>query len=103
MASEFEAPGRAGTAALLPVPFILALSGMVALPQVRREWHVLAAFLGAAALLAVWWAVLYPRRRTFKVEVVLRKQHYLQACAQGAVFLYWGLYWPQVYASFHLL
>jgi hypothetical protein len=32
------------------------------------------------------------------VEVVLKKQHYLQACAQGSVLLYWGWYWPPVYA-----
>ena len=30
--------------------------------------------------------------------MVLRKQHYLQACAQGSVLLYWGWYWPPVYA-----
>jgi hypothetical protein len=35
--------------------------------------------------------------------VVLRKQHYVQACAQGSVLLYWGWYWPQVYESAHLL
>jgi hypothetical protein len=33
-----------------------------------------------------------------KVEVVLKKQHYLQACAQGSVLLYWGWYWHPVYA-----
>jgi hypothetical protein len=32
------------------------------------------------------------------VQIVLRKQHYLQACAQGSVLVYWGWYWPQVYA-----
>jgi hypothetical protein len=30
--------------------------------------------------------------------VVLKKQHYLQACAQGSVLLYWGWYWPPVYS-----
>jgi hypothetical protein len=33
-----------------------------------------------------------------KVEVVLKKQHYLQACAQGSVLLYWGWYWHPVYS-----
>jgi len=28
---------------------------------------------------------------------VARKQHYIQAMAQGSVLLYWGWYWPQVY------
>ena len=34
----------------------------------------------------------WPRPSTH-VEVVLRKQHYLQACAQLSVFVYWGWYW----------
>jgi hypothetical protein len=63
---------------------------------------VLAAFLGAAVMLCAWNAVLLVsarrRGRTLTLEVVLRKQHYLQACAQGSVLLYWGWYWPQVYA-----
>ena len=39
-----------------------------------------------------------PGGRTLELEVVLRKQHYVQACAQRAVLLYWGWYWPPVYA-----
>ena len=35
--------------------------------------------------------------------VVLRRQHYLQACAQGSVLLYWGWYWRPVYDSAHLI
>jgi hypothetical protein len=31
------------------------------------------------------------------LDVSLRKQHYLQACAQGSVLLYWGWHWPPVY------
>ena len=34
---------------------------------------------------------------------MLRKQHYLQACAQGSVLLYWGWYWREVYDSAHLI
>ncbi len=41
--------------------------------------------------------------RNLSVEVVLRKQHYIQACAQGSVLLYWGWYWPEVYSSAHLI
>ena len=37
------------------------------------------------------------------LDVVLRKQHYVQACAQSAVFLYWGWYWREVYDSVHLI
>src|SRR4030095_1294529 len=41
--------------------------------------------------------------RKLTLEVVLRKQHYLQACAQGSVLVYWGWYCPQVYQSAHLI
>jgi hypothetical protein len=37
------------------------------------------------------------------VEIVLRKQHYLQACIQGSLFVYWGWYWRQVYDSAYLI
>lgn len=36
-------------------------------------------------------------RRIFTLEVVLRKQHYVQACAHTSIFLYWGWYWRPVY------
>jgi hypothetical protein len=56
-------------------------------------------FLIAALALAVWNAALFAiTRRTPTIEIVLRKQHYVQACAQGSVLLYWGWYWPPVYA-----
>ena len=37
------------------------------------------------------------------MAVVFRPQHYIQACAQGALFLYWGWYWREVYDAAHLL
>jgi hypothetical protein len=65
------------------------------------------AFVGAAVALLVWSAliaVISARNgRTLGIEVVLKKQHYIQACSQGAVLLYWGWYWSPVYESFHLI
>jgi hypothetical protein len=83
---------------LLPLMFTACLAGLAFL----RNKTLLAAFLGAAAVLCLWNAVLFflvrrsGRRLTF--EFVAKKQHYLQACAQGSVLLYWGWYWPPVYA-----
>ena len=37
------------------------------------------------------------------LEIVLRRQHYLQACQQGAVILYWGYYWREVYHAAPLI
>ncbi len=107
---------RAGTSAmcpggfrvvLLPLAFICALAACGFLTPARQSQKTLAAFLGAAAILLIWNAalLLWTRHtgRTLKLEIVLRKQHYLQACAQGSVLLYWGWYWPQVYTSAHLI
>ena len=62
---------------------------------------------GAAIVLGSWNVALFvAARRTGRrltIEVVARTQHYLQACAQGSVLLYWGWYWPQVYESAHLI
>lgn len=87
---------------LLPLGFTFVLAALALAPGVRENPKAVAAFLGAAGTLAAWNAVLLwqTRRsgRTPAIEVVLRKQHYVQACAQTAVLLYWGWYWPPVYA-----
>jgi hypothetical protein len=43
------------------------------------------------------------QRRRFKLEIVLRKQHYVQACAHASILLYWGWYWRTVYESAFLI
>jgi hypothetical protein len=91
----------------LPLVFALGLAGFCLLEPVRQNPRVLWSFLGAAAALMVWDVLLLnlalSRGRTFMLEIALRKQHYVQACAQGAVLLYWGWYWRQVYASAHFI
>jgi hypothetical protein len=92
---------------LLPLAFTFGLACLALLPPVRQSPRLLITFLGAAAALCAWNAILFvwTRRsgRTLTFDVVLRKQHYLQACAQASVLLYWGWYWPQVYASAYLI
>ena len=87
---------------LLPLAFALGLAGLAFLLPVRGNPKTFAAFLGAAAVLCAWNGVLFvwirSRKRTLGVEVVLKKQHYLQACVQGSLLAYWGWYWPPVYA-----
>src|SRR5215831_16417501 len=87
---------------LVPLLFTAALSGLIALPAVHRNPRVLWSFAGVCGALCIWNAALvfWPggRERTLLVEVFPKRQHYLQACAQGSVFLYWGWYWPPVYA-----
>jgi hypothetical protein len=98
--SPHRAPG-------LPLVFILGLVAFGFLDSVRQNPRLLWSFLGAAAALAAWNAALLVSAlrtgRTLTLEIVLRKQHYLQACAQGSVLLYWGWYWREVYDSAHLI
>jgi len=91
----------------LPVVFALALASFCLLGSIRQNPRVLWSFLGAAGALIAWDVLLFnvarSRGRAFTVEIVLRKQHYIQACAQGSVLLYWGWYWHEVYASAHFI
>jgi hypothetical protein len=89
-------------ALLLPFAFTFCLAGLTLLGAVRRNPKVIEAFLGAAAVLCLWNAVLLVlaqrTQRKLTLEFALRKQHYVQACAQIAVLAYWGWYWRPVYA-----
>jgi hypothetical protein len=54
----------------------------------------------AGGALVLWNAQLLTapayRGRGLRVDVDLRKQHYVQACAHASIFLYWGYYVPWV-------
>jgi hypothetical protein len=75
-------------ALLLPLAFVAGLAAF--------------GFLAAAGALFAWWLPLlvwvHRSGRILTLEVVLKKQHYLQACVQSLLLLYWGWYWPPVYA-----
>jgi hypothetical protein len=98
-----------GSSRLLVIPLALTalLASFTLLPAVRQSPRLLWSFLGTCALLALWNAALLAdvrrRGRILRLEMLARKQHYLQACAQGSVLLYWGWYWRQVYDSWHLI
>jgi hypothetical protein len=98
---------RPAYALALPLIFTLALAGMGALPTIYRNPNLAWSFWGTAGALLVWnaWLLAASRAhaRTLTLELVARKQHYLQACAQGSVFLYWGWYFREVYDSAHLI
>jgi hypothetical protein len=87
--------------------FTLGIVALSMLPSVRQHTNLWRAFIGAGAALFVWNAglLIHALRngRMLSLDVVLRKQHYLQACAQGSVLLYWGWYWRQVYDSIPLI
>jgi len=89
--------------ALLPFVFAFGLGGFGFFPAVRSNGRLLAAFLVASAVLCLWNLVLLLSGRVLTLGVSLKKQHYMQACVQVSVLLYWGWYWPQVYASVYLI
>ena len=87
--------------------FILGFASFGFIDTVRANPRLFWSFIGAAAVLLVWSAVLFQsarrRGRTLTLEFVPRPQHYLQACLQTAIYAYWGWYWPQVYESYYLI
>ena len=100
------APARrlsAGRALAIPLFFTFLLAAFSAVPSVREHSRLFWSLTGAVAALLAWNVVLYAvahrQRRTLALRIELRKQHYLQACAQSAVLLYWGWYWREVYAA----
>ena len=80
-------------ARLLPSGLVLALWALVLLPAVRGDARLTASVLGAGVVLILWSAFLFARAarggRAFTLDVAFRKQHYVQACAQLSVLLYW--------------
>src|SRR5229473_510235 len=98
---------RAHQALAIPFFFTLVLVGFSGPPAVREHSGLLWSFWGAAAALLAWTVILLatvrPHGGTLAVRIELRKQHYLQACAQSAVLLYWGWYWREVYAAAGLI
>jgi hypothetical protein len=72
-----------------------------AAPGVR--WTLLTASVAIVAWNALLVAAAHRGGRTHAVEIVLRRQHYVQACAQGSVLLYWGWYWRPVYDAAALI
>jgi len=65
------------------------------------------AFLGAGATLLAWTTGLYVRGRrrgrSLSLRIAIYKHHWVQACAQIVVILYWGWYVHFVYAFIPLI
>ena len=90
-------------ASLVPLAFTATLGALSLLPQAAGNPALRWTLLAAALVLGVWHALLAWLRPAVRVLVALRPQHYVQACAQGSILLYWGWYWREVYDSAHLL
>ena len=91
---------------LLNAAFVFGLVLLSQLPLLDQRPVVSASILGAAGVLLAWGVLLFGvlrRGQTVALEIVLRRQHYLQACLQGSLILYWGFYWREVYHAAPLI
>jgi hypothetical protein len=96
----------AGGAFALNGAFVAALLVLSQLGLLQDRPVVRTSIIGAALVLLAWSALLFGvlrRGQKVTLEVVLRRQHYLQACLQGALILYWGYYWREVYHAAPLI
>ena len=92
---------------VLPLAFAAGLAAFAFLPAASRNPALAQSLTAAAVLLGGWHAGLLLRARgggrRLRVVLVPRAQHYLQACAQLSVLLYWGWYWRPVYDHLPLI
>jgi hypothetical protein len=96
----------AGSAFALNACFVAGLLVLSQLPLLQQRPTVRTSVVAAALFLLAWSGLLFGvLRRGQKVglEIVVRRAHYLQACQQGAVLLYWGYYWREVYHAAPLI
>ena len=87
--------------------FALSLVAFGFLDGVRQNPTFQWSFLGPGALLLAWSGLVFGwaqhTGRILTLAIALRKQHVVQAIAQGVFLLYWGWHWRQVYDSAFLI
>jgi len=101
--------GRAGARAwmrLAPWALTAVFLSLMLLPRVRENTRLAWTFLGVGASLLGWLSLLWflRGRRALAVEFVRpSKAHYVQACLQLSIYVYWAAYWPRVYQAVPLI
>lgn len=107
LSSSAARPSGSAFALTLPLGLACALAALCLLPQVRQHPMLGPSLLGASGFIVAWTGLYFyiagPQHRSLRLDIVVRKQHYLQALTQFAVMLYWGWYWREVYHSLHLI
>ncbi len=96
----------AGGAFAVNACFTAGLLVLSQLPLLEQRLAVRASLVAAALFLLAWSGLLFGvlrRGQNVTLEIVLRRQHYLQACLQGMLALYWGYYWREVYHAAPLI
>lgn len=90
----------AAWALALPLASAVLVAAATLLPRFPDADAARWGCLGAAGALLIGSLGLFVdatrRQRIFSIEVSLRKQHYVQACAHLTIYWYWGSYWEGV-------
>jgi TPR repeat protein len=95
MARSTPAPKKIGSSRVA-LAFIAGLAAFLLLPRINTHGVLTWSFAGSALSLFAWYLWTKSRQRGLKVEISLRPQHYLQAIAHTAIFVYWGMYWEPI-------
>ena len=92
---------------IVPIALTVFFLGFLLLPRVNENPRLMWCYVGIAAALGVWEAILWMvarcKHRPLRVEFFPVKSHWVQACVQFSIMLYWGLYWPNVYPELPLI
>ena len=95
-------PAQAVAVPLSATALLAALAWLPSLaPAVR--WSCWGAAIGLLAWATGLGLLAARRHRILSLEVSLRPQHYVQACAHLTLFLYWSAYWDQVRSAAPLI
>lgn len=91
----------------IPAAFTLGFLAFTFFPPVRGNPRLEWTFYGVAAAVFTWqvilWAVVRTRQQTLRMEFVPVASHWVQACVQFSIMLYWGWFWREVYAELPLI
>ena len=105
MAAAATSPKR--TALLLQLVFVGGFLALGFCSRARANPHLAWTFVGIAAGLGCWQWLLFRRAESkataFAWEIVVQRSHYVQALVQLGIYVYWGLYWRNVYAEAPLI
>jgi hypothetical protein len=91
----------------LPLALTILFVGLVLLPPIRTNPNLFVTIIAVGGGLLSWqfllWRQVARAGRRLQVEFVPVRAHYVQASVQLSVYLYWGWYWPKVYAEAPLI
>ena len=99
-------PGVRAPRWLAALPLLLAVAMLLCLPlaRVRANGHLFLAIAGCGGGLIVWQVLLWFRAARTGVPLRIEplppvRQHYVQACVQICLYVYWGYWWQAADAS----